>query len=127
MTNGRSKGEIEGAIRTAIIKFEQEFLGRGPDDVRAFIIRDIILIRLKGVLTPAERQLAKTADGVEMVKRVRQNLLHQGRERLCEQMNEITGARAMGLYTDIDTQIGERVIVLTMDTDLDALCQRTAP
>ena len=101
-------------------------MGRGPDDVRAFIIRDIILIRLKGVLTPAERQLAKTADGVEMVKRLRQNLLNRGRERLCEQMNEITGARAMGLYTDIDAQIGERVIVLTMDTDLEALCQRTA-
>jgi uncharacterized protein YbcI len=62
-----------------------------------------------------------------MVKRLRQNLLNQGRERLCEQMNEITGVRAMGLYTDIDTQIGERVIVLTMDTDLEALCQRTAP
>lgn len=61
-----------------------------------------------------------------MVKRLRQNLLNQGRERLCEQMSEITGARAMGLYTDIDAQIGERVIVLTMDTDLEALCQRTA-
>lgn len=126
MNLGRSKSEIEAAIRTAIIKFEQEFLGRGPDDVRAFIIRDIILIRLKGVLTPAERQLAKTADGVDMVKRLRQNLLNQGRERLCEQMSEITGARTMGLYTDIDAQIGERVIVLTMDTDLEALCQRIA-
>ena len=33
MNNGRTKGEIEAAIRTAIIKFEQEFMGRGPDDV----------------------------------------------------------------------------------------------
>ncbi len=127
MPNGRTKGEIESAIRNAIIKFEQEFLGRGPDDVRAFIIRDIILIRLKGVLTPAERQLAKTADGVEMVKRLRQNLLNQGRDRLCEQIGEITGARVMGLYTDIDAQIGERVIVLTMDTDLETLLHRLVP
>ncbi len=127
MPNGRTKGEIESAIRNAIIKFEQEFLGRGPDDVRAFIIRDIILIRLKGVLTPAERQLAKTADGVEMVKRLRQNLLNQGRDRLCEQIGEITGARVMGLYTDIDAQIGERVIVLTMDTDLETLLYRLVP
>lgn len=127
MPNGRTKGEIESAVRNAIIKFEQEFLGRGPDDVRAFIVRDIILIRLKGVLTPAERQLAKTVDGVEMVKRLRQNLLNQGRDRLCEQIGEITRAKVMGLYTDIDAQIGERVIVLTMDTDIETSLYRPVP
>jgi uncharacterized protein YbcI len=57
---------MEAAIRTAIIKFEQEFIGRGPDDGKAFIVRDQVLIRLKGVLTPAGRQLAKTAEGVDM-------------------------------------------------------------
>ena len=62
---------------------EQEFMGRGPEDVRAFIFKDIVLVRLKGVLTPAERQLAKTSEGVEMVRRLRQTLIAQGRERLC--------------------------------------------
>jgi hypothetical protein len=52
---------MENAIRNAIIKFEQEFLGRGPDEVRAFVVRDLVVVRLKGVLTPAERQLAKTS------------------------------------------------------------------
>ena len=68
-----SKGEKEAAVRTAIIKFEQEFLGRGPDEVRVFIVRDMLVVRLKGVLTPAERQLAKTAEGIDMVKRLRRN------------------------------------------------------
>jgi uncharacterized protein YbcI len=120
MHNGRSKGEIEGAIRNAIIKFEQEFMGRGPDDVRAFIVRDQVLIRLKGVLTPAERQLAKTPDGIEMVKRLRQNLIAQGRDKLCEQISEITGLKAMALFTDIDAHIGERVMVFALDKDLEA-------
>lgn len=43
-----SKGEKEAAVRTAIIKFEQEFLGRGPDEVRVFIVRDMLVVRLKG-------------------------------------------------------------------------------
>src|SRR5262252_4245939 len=113
--NGRTKGEIEAAIRTAIIKFEQEFMGRGPDDVRAFIVRDLVVVRLKGVLTPAERQLAKTAEGVDMVKRLRQNLIAQGRDKLCEQVSEITGAKILGVFTDIDVQLGERVFVFTVD------------
>ena len=125
MKNGRTKGEVETAIRNAVIKFEQEFMGRGPMDVKAFILRDLILVRLKGVLTPAERQLAKSDDGVEMVKAMRQNLITQGREKLCTQMNEITGATVSGLFTDIDTQIGERVIVFSLDQDLESLFRAT--
>lgn len=109
---------MENAIRNAVIKFEQEFMGRGPDEVRAFVVRDLVVVRLKGVLTPAERQLAKTPEGVEMVKRLRQTLIAQGRDKLCEQIGEITGAKIMGLFTDIDVQLGERVFVFTMDRDI---------
>jgi len=119
MPNGPTKGEAETAIRNAIIKFEQEFMGRGPTDVKAYILRDIVLVRLKGVLTPAERQLAKNPDGIEMVKHMRQNLISQGREKLCSQISEITGTEVIGLFTDIDTQIGERMIVFTLTKDLD--------
>ena len=66
-------------------------MGRGPTDVRAHIIHDIILVRLKGVLTPAERQLAKSPDGVGMVKQMRENLIGQGRDKLCKEIGEITG------------------------------------
>jgi len=118
-----TKGEVEAAVRNAIIKFEQEFMGRGPDDVRAFIVRDILLVRLKGVLTPAERQLAKTVEGIDMVKRLRQNLIAQGRDRLCEQVGEITGAKVIALFTDIDTYVGERVLVFTLDRDIETAFQ----
>jgi uncharacterized protein YbcI len=120
---GQTKGEVEKAIRNAVIKFEQEFMGRGPEDVRAFIIKDIVLVRLKGVLTPAERQLAKTAEGVEMVRRLRQTLIAQGREKLGQQIDEITGAKTIGLFTDIDTRMGERIIVFTLDQDLESAFQ----
>lgn len=109
---------MENPIRNAIIKFEQEFLRRGPDEVRAIVVRDLIVARLKGVLTPAERQLAKAPEGVEMVKRLRQNLIAQGRDKLCEQISEITGAKILGLFTDIDVQLSERVFIFMMDREL---------
>ncbi|TKB34138.1 MAG: DUF2294 domain-containing protein [Nitrospira sp.] len=121
MNRGLTKGEIESAIRNAIIKFEQEFMGRGPEDVRAFVVRDLVVVRLKGVLTPAERQLAKTAEGVEMVKRIRQTLIAQGRDQLFEQVGNITGARVLAIFTDINAQIGEKVFVFTVDRDLENL------
>jgi len=39
---------------------------------------------------------------------------------LMEQMHTITSAKATALFTDIDTQIGERVFVFTLDRDLEA-------
>ena len=120
MNSGRTKTEIESAIRIAIIKFEQEFMGRGPDDVRTFVVRDLVVVRLKGVLTPAERQLAKTVEGVDMVKRLRQNLIALGRDKLCEQVSEITGSNAVALFTDIDVQLGERVFVFAVDRDIQS-------
>ena len=118
MNSGKTKNEIERAIRNAIITFEQEFMGRGPDDVKTFVVRDLVVVRLKGVLTPAERQLAKTVEGVDMVKRLRQNLIALGRDKLCEQVNKITGAKTLSLFTDIDVIIGERVFVFTVDRDI---------
>ncbi len=80
MKNVWTKGESETAIRNAVITIEQEFMVRGPMDVKAFILRDLVLARLKGVLTQAERQLAKSGNSVNMVKAMRQNLITQGRE-----------------------------------------------
>ena len=119
MENERTKAEMEVAIRNAIIKFEQDFMGRGPTDVRAFIVRDLVVVRLKGVLTPAERQLAKIPDGVDMVKRIRQTLIAQGRDRLIEQVSDITGAKVKTLFMDIDAQIGEKVFVFPVERDLE--------
>ncbi len=118
MNSGKTITEIERAIRNAIIKFEQEFMGRGPDDVKTFVVRDLVVVRLKGVLTPAERQLAKTVEGIDMVKKLRQNLIALGRDKLCEQVNKITGAKTLALFTDIDVIIGERVFVFTVDRDI---------
>jgi uncharacterized protein YbcI len=127
MDSGLTKSEIEGAIRIAIIKFEQEFLGRGPEEVKTFIVRDLVVVRLKGVLTPAERQLAKTAEGINMVKQLRQNLIALGRDKLCEQVSKITGTKILALFTDIDVQIGERVFVFTVDCDIEGLIERMRP
>lgn len=85
-----------------------------------FIVRDMLVVRLRGVLTPAERQLAKTSEGIDMVKRLRQTLIAQGRERLCEQVTELIGAKVTALFTDIDTLVGERVFVFTLESDLEA-------
>ena len=114
-----SKGQIEADISEALIKFEKEYMGRGPEETKTYIIDDIILIRLKRVLTPAEQQLAGTSDettGRTLIKRVRTELPEKARPLLEQIIKELTGKRVKSLHTDISTITGERVIILTLES-----------
>ena len=114
-----TKGQMEAQISEAIIKFEKEYLGRGPTETKTFIIKDMVLIRLKGVLTPAEEQLAKTAEGAELIKKTRVRLLESARCLLENVITNITDCQVKSLHTDISTKIGERIIIFTLDRDLE--------
>lgn len=109
-----TKGQIESKISDAIVKFEKEYMGRGPVETRTFIIEDLIIVRLKGVLTPAEEQLTKTKDGAELIKKTRALLIEEGKALLSNMIYEITGIKVVSLHTDISTKTGERVIVFTL-------------
>jgi len=114
-----SKGQTEANISEALIKFEKEYMGRGPEETKTYIIDDIIVIRLKRVLTPAEQQLAGTSDettGRTLIKRVRTELLEKARPLLEQIIIDLTGERVKSLHTDISTITGERVIILTMES-----------
>ncbi len=56
----KTHGEIEAAICAGINRFEQEYRGRGPKEIHAYLIGDFVVVRLRGLLTPAEQQLAKS-------------------------------------------------------------------
>jgi len=74
----KSKGQIEADISEALIKFEKEYMGRGPEETKTYIIDDMIVIRLRRVLTPAEQQLAEASDdakGRTLIKQVRTELI----------------------------------------------------
>ncbi|ERP30730.1 hypothetical protein CALK_2446 [Chitinivibrio alkaliphilus ACht1] len=117
MKNSIPRGEAEHQISQAIIRFEQEYMGRGPEEVRTVIFDDIIFVRLKGVLTPAEKQLANTEDnqkGRSLIKQVRQELLEKARPLLERIIIDITGCEIVSLHTDISIATGERVIIFTL-------------
>ena len=111
---GKTKGQIEADISNGLIQFEKEYLGRGPLECRTYIIDDMVLIRLKGVLTQAEQQLAKNDEGKDLIKKMRSNLLEQGKGLLTALIEENTLSKVVSLHTDISTKTGERVIIFTM-------------
>ncbi|MBT7067729.1 MAG: DUF2294 domain-containing protein [Verrucomicrobia bacterium] len=123
----KTKGQIEAEISEAIIKFEREYMGRGPDETKTYIIGDMILVRLKGVLTPAEKQLAKTVEntqGRSLIKQVRIELLEKAKVLLDTIIHDVTGHNVKSLHTDISTVTGERIIIFTLDSEVTLPAER---
>ncbi len=116
------KTQMEHQISDAIINFEKEYMGRGPLEIKTFIIENMIIVRLKGVLTRAELQLVKAEDsdrGRKLIKEVRIELIEKGRPLLDAVIESITGQKVVSLHTDISTITGERVIIFTTQNLLD--------
>lgn len=120
-TEFQSRGDLEVAISRAVINFEKEFMGRGPVEVRTYLLGDLIVVRLKGVLTPAEQKLAKSKSprSSYLLKQVRNELLDCGRPLLEATLKDILNARVQSIHTDISTKTGERVIVVSLEEKLD--------
>ena len=113
----KTQGEIEDAICDGIRHFEQEYMGRGPKDIHAHLIGDLLVVRLKGVLTAAEQQLVKSLSaekGRDLLKEVRTHLIETARPVMEAMVQEVTGVKPVSLHHDISTTTGEEVVLFTL-------------
>ncbi|MBE7506687.1 MAG: DUF2294 domain-containing protein [Planctomycetia bacterium] len=113
----KTLGELEAAICDAINRFEQEYMGRGPKEIHAYLIGDLLIVRLKGVLTAAEQQLVKTLavdKGRDLLKQVRVHLIETARSVMEAMVEQITGVKVVSLHHDISTVTGEELVVFTL-------------
>ena len=112
-----TSGEIEAAVSQGMSRFEQEYMGRGPKDVRTHLIGDLLLVRLQGVMTAAEQHLVTTLEAGksrDLLKQVRIQLLEAARPILEAMIQEITGVKVVSLHHDISTTTGEEVVIFTL-------------
>jgi len=113
----KTQGEIEAAVSEGIRRFEQEFMGRGPKDIHSHLINDLLVVRLRGVLTAAEQHLVQsqpTEKGRDLLKQVRIQLIETARPVLESMVQEVTGIKVVSLHHDISTTTGEEIVVFTL-------------
>lgn len=112
-----TRGEIEAAVSDGMSRFEQKYMGRGPKDIRAHLIGDLLVVRLQGVLTAAEQHLVESLPpekGRDLLKQVRIQLIETARPVLETLVQDITGVKPISLHHDISTLTGEELVVFTL-------------
>jgi uncharacterized protein YbcI len=113
----KTQGEIEAAVAEVIARFEQEYMGRGPKDIHAYLVGDLLVVRLKGVLTVAEQQLVASLPvekGRDLLKQVRIHLIETARPVMEAMIQDVTGVHIVCLNHDISTVTGEEVVLFTL-------------
>ena len=113
----KTQGEIEASVCEGVARFEQDYMGRGPKHIHAYLIGDLLVVRLKGVLTVAEQQLVAALPaekGRDLLKQVRIHLVETARPIMEAMIQEITGVKVVSLHHDISTVTGEEVVLFTL-------------
>lgn len=117
-----TRGQMEADISDAVTRFEKEFIGRGPLETKTYIVDDMIITRLGGVLTKAELKLIKSDRNPrarELIKQVRIELIESGRGILETAIKNIARIKVRSLHTDISTTSGEKIIVFILDKPIE--------
>lgn len=112
-----TQAESEAAICYGIIRFQEEYLGWRSEQVHVHFIKDLLLVRIRGVLTLAERQLGRSLSpgkGRDLVKQTRKQLLELARPMLESLVHEVAGVKVLSMHHDISTVTGEEVVVFSL-------------
>ncbi len=113
-----TKGSLEAEISKTLTQWEKDYLGRGSVSVKTDILRDMLVVSLSGILTPAEYKLCNTKEGLLSVKRIRSDLVESDREYLGTVIAALTGETVKSFHTDISTETGERIMVFLLTGNL---------
>jgi CheY-like chemotaxis protein len=112
-----TQAESEAAVSEGIIRFQEDYFGGGAEQIRVHFIKDLLVVRLQGALTVAERQLVKSSSpekGRDLIKQTREQLLELARPMLESMVHEVVGVKVLSMHHDISTVTGEEVVLFSL-------------
>ena len=116
----KTKGFLEAEISKELTHWEKTYLGRGSVSVKTDLVRDMVVVVLRGVLTPAEYSVCQEKEGLLSVKKMRNSLVESGVKEIKQALSTLTGIEVVSFYTDLSTVTGERVMVFKLAEDLQS-------
>lgn len=122
-----TRGEVEAQIANAVGRFQREQQGRGPTDVRAHLVADLVVVRSTGILTQTETILAGTPEGARIVRSARQELRSIHHEEIESLVGRVVGCAVLRSYYDMDVAAAEQVEIYALSANADGLVRRPDP
>ncbi|MGB2630887.1 MAG: DUF2294 domain-containing protein [Candidatus Omnitrophota bacterium] len=121
--DGKTKQEIESAVSEVMCKFLKEQMGERAEAVSVQVVGDTIIVRVKGVLPPAERYMTKDREGTKLITELKEKLIERAKPLLETMIKNLTDAEVLDIHSSFDAGTGERIEIFTLDKDLEGIHQ----
>jgi len=103
-------------IAQAASAFQQQRTGHEPQSVAVILSGDTLVITLHGALSPAEKALARNAQGAAQVQEFHRQLFASSADELRQEIKRITGVEVREAIAEVETKTGTVVQVFTSGT-----------
>ncbi|MBU4311974.1 MAG: DUF2294 domain-containing protein [Candidatus Omnitrophica bacterium] len=117
--NSKTKQEIESAVSKAMSKFVKEQLGEQAETAVVQVAGDVIIVRFKGVMPPAERLLVKNQEGMKLIKELKEKLIERAKPLLEVMIKNLIDAEVVDIHSSFDPATGERIEIFTLNKNLE--------
>lgn len=118
--NPATTNALASAVRQLIVGFEEKYLSRRPRRIGIYVLSDVLVVRVHGILSPAERQLASSPDGRILMRQLLLKEMEELRDVLSFELQSVTGVPVLGVSVDLDPENDERIVVCRFDAPLDS-------
>lgn len=126
--NSRSIQEIESAISEAMDKFLKGQIGEQAETVSTQVVDNAIIVRFKGILSPAEKHMARSQEGLKLIKELKQKLIERAKPLLGAMIENLVDRKVIDIHSSFDPATGERIEIFTLDKNFQKGAKKgTAP
>jgi len=111
-----SKETMAQQVARAASEHEQRRTGNAPKAVTVVLSEETLVITLHGVLSPAEKALAKTTAGALQIQEFHRQLFANSSEPLRQEIKRITGVDVQEALAEVESTSGAVVQIFTTGT-----------
>ena len=119
----KSRQEIESAVAEAMTKFLRKQMGERAAGVITEVASDAIIVRVKGIMPPAERYLIKNQEGMKLLKELKEKLIERAKPLLEAMIKNLIDAEVVDIYSSFNPASNEHIEIFTLDRSFDDSCK----
>lgn len=115
MSTARNIAELEYAIMLTMLNFQDEYLKTKGSRVQIRVLEELIEVTLtRTAAIPAEERLARSPEGLALLRQFHHALFDSCRTVLRERIQDVVGTKVQDIATDIDPVAGKSLIVIRL-------------